>query len=377
MGEAIRSSILIVDDVNLNIMALTHILSPDYTVNAVNSGKNAIIAAERYQPDLILLDILMPEMDGYDVIAELKRTEKTRNIPVIFITGLSDPGDEEKGLSLGAVDYISKPFSPSIVKLRVHSQIQIINQMRLIIEKETFEKSNRTKSEFLSRMSHEMRTPMNAIMGMTALVKNTSEINKQNDMLDKISEASRHLLRLIDNVLDMSDIEGNTFHITCSAFNFAAALRSVIGKVRPDIEAKQQSLTADIDPAIPGTLSGDEERLSQIMLNLLSNAVKFTPEHGSILIKAILLKADDDTVTIQTAVIDSGIGMSREHREKLFTPFEQADGGIDRKFGGAGLGLAISKNIVRLMGGEISVESEPGKGSKFEFTIKAQRVNVI
>ena len=132
MDELKKNSILIVDDENTNIMALTHILSPEFTVYAAKNGANAITAAEKHLPDVILLDIIMPEMDVYAVIQALKSSEKTRDIPVIFITGLSDKDSEERGLTLGAADYISKPFSPAIIKLRVHSQIKIINQTRLI-----------------------------------------------------------------------------------------------------------------------------------------------------------------------------------------------------------------------------------------------------
>jgi diguanylate cyclase (GGDEF)-like protein len=130
--EEKNNSVLIVDDENSNIMALTYILSPEYKVFAAKSGKNAIVAAEKHLPDIILLDIIMPEMDGYDVLSELKNSEKTMNIPVIFITGLSNSGDEEKGLALGASDYIIKPFSSSIVKLRVRNQIKMLEQLRTI-----------------------------------------------------------------------------------------------------------------------------------------------------------------------------------------------------------------------------------------------------
>jgi len=370
MEEMKQNSVLVVDDENSNIMALTHILGPDYTVYAAKSGPNAIAAAEKYLPDVILLDIIMPEMDGYAVLSALKTNERTQNIPVIFITGLSNPDDEEKGLSLGADDYISKPFGAAIVKLRVANQIKIINQTRLIIKKETAVKSGRARSEFLSRMSHEMRTPMNAIMGMTALIKNTSETEKRNDMLDKINSASAHLLSLIDDVLDMSDIEDNKLRLSHAEFSFAVMIRDILNKANPNIKAKQQSLTTDIDPSIPDTLIGDEKRISQVILNLLSNAGKFTPEQGLIQIGAAVRSVEDETLTMQIEVIDNGIGISKEQCESLFLPFEQADGGVSRKFGGAGLGLAISKHIVELMGGEIRVESEPGKGSRFVFTIK-------
>jgi len=372
MSETRKNSVLIVDDENSNIISLTHILGSEYTVFTVKNGQTALKVAEKQQPDVILLDIIMPEMDGYDVIAALKSSETTKNIPVIFITGLSNAIDEEKGLSLGAADYIGKPFSPAIVKLRVLNQINQINLTRLIVEKETAEKTSRQRSEFLSRMSHEMRTPMNAITGMTNLARNTSSEEKRDDMLEKINSASGQLLKLIDDVLDMSDIEDGKLRLECSEFSFAVMIRDILNNANPDVKKKQQSLAADIDPSIPDTLMGDERRLTQIIMNLLSNAIKFSPEQGLIQINAFVNEVDADSLTLQIEVIDNGIGMSPEQLEKLFIPFEQADGGIDRKFGGAGLGLAIARYIVDLMGGEIWVESEPGKGSSFIFTVKTQ-----
>ena len=365
-------SILIVDDEQSNIMALSHILSSEFTIYAVKDGQDAIEMAEEFLPDVILLDIIMPEMDGYAVISALKSSEKTLHIPVIFITGLSNADDEEKGLALGAADYISKPFSAAIVKLRVQNQIKLIEQMSLIVEKETAEKSSRTRSEFLSRMSHEMRTPMNAIMGMTTLAKNASELKKRNDMLDKISNASGQLLKIIDDVLDMSDIEDNKLRLDCADFSFAVMIRNILNTMNLEVRKKQQALTTQVDSSIPDILVGDEKRISQVILNLLSNATKFTQEQGAVQINAFVREVESETLTLQIEVIDNGIGLSAEQQKKLFVPFEQADGGIDRKFGGTGLGLAISKHIVALMNGEMWVESEPEKGSKFAFTAKVQ-----
>ena len=369
MEDQVKNSLLIVDDEKSNLLVLNSILNQEYTLYMARDGHEAVERANECMPDLILLDILMPGMDGYAVIGALRSSVTTQHIPVIFITGLSDPDDEEKGLSLGAVDYISKPFSPAIVKLRVQNQIKIMNQTRLIIANEIAVRSSRIKSEFLSRMSHEMRTPMNVIMGMTALAKNTIEIEKRNGMLDNIKSASGRLLELIDDILDMADIEDNKFRLSCSEFGFAAMMENVLSVSDMDVRIKQQSVTTDIDPSMPDTLIGDERRLSQVIFNLLSNAIKFTQEQGSIQINAIVREIKADTLTLQIEVIDNGIGMPKEQQEKLFLPFEQADGGIDRKFGGAGLGLAISEHIVGLMGGEIWLESELGKGSKAAFTV--------
>ena len=199
-----KNSVLIVDDDDVNITALTHILSPDYSVYTAKSGMDGIMLAEKHMPDVILLDIVMPEMDGYAVLSALKRNEKTQNIPVIFVTALGSANEETKGLAMGASDYIAKPFASAIVKLRVQNQIKIISQMRLIIEKELVEKSNRTKLEFLSKMSHEMLTPMNAIMGMTQILKRHDNSGKIREYLDEIDDASKKLLGFIHGLLDIN-----------------------------------------------------------------------------------------------------------------------------------------------------------------------------
>jgi response regulator RpfG family c-di-GMP phosphodiesterase len=245
-----KNSVLIVDDVASNIATLRHILSAEYTVYASINGRNALIAADSYLPDVVLLDVLMPEMDGFAVIKALKASDRTKDIPVIFITSLDNSRDEEKGLSLGAVDYISKPFSPAIVRLRVGNQIKIINQTRRIIETELAEKSSRAKSEFLSRMSHEMRTPMNAIMGMTVMAMKTGEHARRDDMLQKISDASGQLLKLIDDVLDVSAIQDSKLVLACTEYSFADILQGILDDINPIINAKGQTLTADIDHRI-------------------------------------------------------------------------------------------------------------------------------
>jgi CheY-like chemotaxis protein len=373
MDEVKKNSVLIVDDEDMNIMALTHILNTEYTVLAVKDGQDAIEVAEEYHPDIILLDVIMPGMDGYDVITALKKSEKTQNIPVIFITGLSNPEDEEKGLTLGAADYISKPFSSAIVKLRVQNHMQIINQTRLIIEKDISEKSSRAKAEFLSRMSHEMRTPMNTVMGMIRLLENmdTNDAGKRIDCLDKMNFASRQLLQLIDDLLDIYDIENGKLRLVSSEFSFSAVIREIIEKIQVKTNNKRQIFKTNIDSSIPDALIGDRKRLSQVIFNLLSNAEKFTPEQGSIQLNAFVRETSFDMTIIQVEVIDNGIGIAKDQHKKLFIPFEQVDGGIARKFGGAGLGLAIAKNIINLMEGDIKVESEQGKGAKFTFFFKA------
>ncbi|MDR1648632.1 MAG: response regulator [Synergistaceae bacterium] len=240
---------------------------------------------------------------------------------------------------------------------------------------EIAQNASKAKSNFLSNMSHEMRTPMNAIIGMTAIAKTASDIARKDYCLDKINDASKHLLGVINDILDMSKIEANKFELSNGEFDFEKVLQRVVNVINYRVDEKRQKFIVHLDRAIPRILWGDEQRLTQVITNLIGNAVKFTPEEGSIRLESRLVEEENDLCTIKIEVIDSGIGIPEEQQAKLFSPFEQADNGISRKFGGTGLGLAISKRIVEMMNGEIWIESKPGQGSNFSFTIKARRVS--
>ncbi|MDR1421070.1 MAG: response regulator [Treponema sp.] len=231
----------------------------------------------------------------------------------------------------------------------------------------------RAKSDFLANMSHEMRTPMNAIIGMTSIAKTAADIERKDYCLKKIDDASTHLLGVINDILDMSKIEANKFELSIVDFNFEKMLRKVTNVINFRIDEKHQRFTVHIDKNIPPVLSGDDQRLTQVITNLLSNAVKFTPEQGSIHLDTRLVDEKDRVCTVEISVTDTGIGIEEAQQDRLFKSFEQADSGISRKFGGTGLGLAISKRIVDMMGGKFRVKSEPGRGSTFTFTIQAVR----
>ncbi|GHV53023.1 hypothetical protein FACS1894206_02910 [Deltaproteobacteria bacterium] len=233
------------------------------------------------------------------------------------------------------------------------------------------EAASRAKSDFLSNMSHEMRTPMNAIIGMTTIGKAAADVERKDYAFSKINGASNHLLGVINDILDMSKIEAGKFEISPAEFNFEKMLQQVVNVIHFRLEEKQQDFNVHIDRLIPRQLIGDEQRLAQVITNLLSNAVKFTPEHGSVRLDTKLVKKEDGVCTIQIAVKDSGIGISEEQQSRLFRSFQQAESSTSRKFGGTGLGLAISKRIVEMMGGAIWIESEINKGSTFAFTIQA------
>ena len=235
------------------------------------------------------------------------------------------------------------------------------------------EAADRAKTAFLANMSHEMRTPLNAIIGMTEIGKNGEDITKKNYALYRIEEASTHLLGIINDVLDISKIEANKMELSLIEFNFEMMLHRVFNVVSFRIDEKQQKLSVNIDRDFPKNIIGDDQRLAQVIVNLMGNAVKFTPENGSIILDAHLEKEDKDFCTIQISVSDTGIGISAEEQAKLFQPFQQAESNMARKYGGAGLGLVICRNLVEMMGGRIWVQSEPGKGSTFAFTVKVKR----
>ena len=228
--------------------------------------------------------------------------------------------------------------------------------------------ASEAKSVFLSNMSHEMRTPMNAIIGMTGIGKNEKTLERKDYALNKIEDASTHLLGVINDILDMSKIESGKMELSNVVFSFRQMFERVENLMNEKMRSKRQRFSVEYDSAIPELLYGDDQRLAQAITNLLSNASKFTPEEGQIVFSAKLLSADNNNCRIQMYVKDTGIGMSKTEQSKLFNTFQQAEAGIARKYGGSGLGLVITKRLLELMDGEIRVESEPNKGSCFSFT---------
>jgi PAS domain S-box-containing protein len=235
------------------------------------------------------------------------------------------------------------------------------------------EAASEAKSAFLSTMSHEIRTPMNAIIGMTAIGKLADDITKKDNAFDKIETASQHLLGIINDILDFSKIESGKLELSPVSFDFGKMIMKSADIIKLRIIERGQKLNINIDKDMPQMLIGDDQRLSQVVTNLLTNAVKFTPDNGTISIDSRLLSEEDGMSRIQVCVEDTGIGIADEQKERLFRSFEQAEAGTSRKYGGTGLGLSISRRIVELMSGEIRVESELGKGSRFIFSVLLEK----
>ncbi|MCL2109522.1 MAG: ATP-binding protein, partial [Oscillospiraceae bacterium] len=235
------------------------------------------------------------------------------------------------------------------------------------------QQASEAKSNFLSVMSHEMRTPLNAIIGMTIIAKDAAEVERKNYALNKIEDASTSLLGIVNDVLDMAKIEANRLELSPIEYSVERMLQKVLSVVKFRMDEKLQKFEMIVDDKVPRYIIGDDQRLSQVVTNLLTNASKFTPEEGEISLHISLQSEQNKTCELRFEIIDNGIGISASQQARLFEAFLQAESGTSRTFGGTGLGLALCKRIVELMGGEIWVESELGKGARFIFTAKVER----
>jgi PAS domain S-box-containing protein len=344
-------------------------ITPQGQFKYMNQGVKAISGYSSEELDRRGIGFLFDEESrrkffGEFIPAVLEQDARQWELPLIRKDG------ETRILTLSAFTTDSKKNGIGLIASDITEQRQL--EQDLIRAKEQAEQSSLAKSNFLSRMSHEMRTPMNAIIGMTTIAQSSQDQERKEYCLAKINEASIHLLGVINDILDMSKIEAGKFELSYSEFDFEKMLRRITGVMNFRVNEKKQNLVLRLDRDMPGLIITDEQCLAQVITNLLSNAIKFTPEEGTITLSVTKVSVRDSLHTLRITVADTGIGITEEQKSRLFTLFEQADGTMARKYGGTGLGLAISKSMVELMGGDIWIESVPGKGAAFTFEITVE-----
>jgi len=373
-----NKKIIIVDDNAANLSVGRNLLKSFYEVYPAPSAAKMFEILERVIPELILLDVNMPEMNGYEAIKILKADPRFAEIPIIFLTANSDEESEMEGFDSGAADYVTKPFFGPLLLRRIANQLLIFQQKKDLqdyAENLEFKVREKTaaKTIFLASMSHEMRTPMNSIIGFSELALDEDISSAAQDYLGKILENSQWLLHIINDILDISNIETDQLKLDISTFK----LYEIISGFRKLFmsKANEKGLTFNINanPTLSSALKGDPARLRQALINLISNAIKFTVS-GTVDFQMDVREVNENRVDVYFEVKDTGIGMTSDQTAIIFDPFIQVQSGTTRNYGGTGLGLTITKKIIDLMGGNIVVESTPDVGSKFSFLLSFEMV---
>lgn len=416
--EKRKGTVLIVEDDAFLRRSLVEILKPEYKIFIAQSGEDALEKLENSnRPDLILLDIMMPGMSGYEVCRHLKKDEQYPDIPVIFISALTKTSDIVKGFEVGGVDYVTKPFQPDEVKTRVKTHITLRNMQKKLADQNTrlqeeiqrrskaeaaLQKANNeleirvkqrtaelsqangklekarekaesaslAKTRFLSKISHELKTPLTPVVGMIPLVLMDSSLKSDHrDLLQTVQNSADKLAEIIDDLIELSNMEAEGITAENQVFNLKYLIESAADSIELHALEKGLETGYEIDPEIPDEITGDPDILEKILVRLGNNAVKFT-DKGSIEISVKKEKQEKTSINISFSVKDTGCGIPADKLESIFQDFTQADNSSTREKGGLGLGLTMVKRTVALLGGSLAAESIEGKGSTFYFTLE-------
>lgn len=364
MEEFVRKDrILFVDDEKSNLLLVKHIFNDKYDISMCTDPFKFLSTLESYEPDLILLDIMMPEIDGLTLCKDLKCDEKYnlyKDIPVIMVTSVIDDKTLKEALELGAVDYITKPFSDIDLEARVNSAIRTKKYVDKI------KSLNRLKDGFLSMVSHDIKTPLTSVIGYCELLLDENLVgslnDKQRSMITKILGAGYHQLKIIKDLLNISIFETGRLELKKTFFNFHEVYKVIYNEIFFKIKEKKIDMELDVPHNLK--IYADRDRFIQVLSNLLVNAIKFSYSSSSI--KIVLEDRGDD---ILFSIIDHGEGIDRTDIEKIMNPYSIYTTVSHDGEKGTGLGIMIVRKIVYAHSGQFWIESEKGKGSVFNFTL--------
>ncbi len=395
-SPSLSPCILIVDDGTANVDLLEAYLVPEgYAILKAYNGVEALELVTASPPDLILLDVMMPQLDGYEVCHRLKSDEATVFIPIVMITALQEVEEKIKGIEMGADDFLSKPFNKVELLTRVRSLLRVkalhdqLEASKRLLEFKVKERTaqleealaslrqlDQLKTEFLSTVSHELWTPLTPIKGyLQAVLEETLGplSPSQRNSLEIVTENVTMLEALIGDLLAYVRMESGALKLTLEPLPLDSLFQSLTERLQPQATQKGITLTTALPPDLPSVLA-DLTELERALLHLLGNAVKFTPAGGTVSLEAQPVSpAASGPTLVQISVRDTGIGLPADRIPKIFDRFYQVDGSTTREYGGMGIGLAIVKQIIAAHGSTVGVESRVGEGSTFSFVLPISR----